>query len=207
MFVQSLMLSMLCTEALDLNASDESLAKSDNVNKGQQQQQEDAEAEAQAETLLNNNADVEQQQQQQQLQPAMVRQVNQMQQTSPEDFVCDEYRYKNKKANTTQTSGTGGLGELEQLQPLVVVLVELALSQQLIEASRGAADVRRQERWPRARSSHNSSSSPRLIRQRLSKNTNRTLVQRRRRETQIKFPTLGSASDDDDHHKLHQQQQ
>eukprot|EP00099_Drosophila_melanogaster_P003665 NP_001163560.1 potassium channel modulatory factor 1, isoform E [Drosophila melanogaster] len=110
MFVQSLMLSMLCTEALDLNASDESLAKSDNVNKGQQQQQEDAEAEAQAETLLNNNADVEQQQQQQQLQPAMVRQVNQMQQTSPEDFVCDEYRYKNKKANTTQTSGTGGLG-------------------------------------------------------------------------------------------------
>ncbi|XP_043656704.1 E3 ubiquitin-protein ligase Kcmf1 isoform X1 [Drosophila teissieri] len=109
MFVQSLMLSMLCTEALDLNASDESLAKSDNVNKGQQQQQqEDAEAEAQAETLLNNNADVEQQQQQPQ--PAMVRQVNQMQQTSPEDFVCDEYRYKNKKANTTQTSGTGGGG-------------------------------------------------------------------------------------------------
>ncbi|XP_033163964.1 E3 ubiquitin-protein ligase Kcmf1 [Drosophila mauritiana] len=108
MFVQSLMLSMLCTEALDLNASDESLAKSDNVNKGQQQQQE--EAEAQAETLLNNNADVEQQQQQQQPQPAMVRQVNQMQQTSPEDFVCDEYRYKNKKANTTQTSGTGGGG-------------------------------------------------------------------------------------------------
>ncbi|KMZ04768.1 E3 ubiquitin-protein ligase Kcmf1 [Drosophila simulans] len=107
MFVQSLMLSMLCTEALDLNASDESLAKSDNVNKGQQQQQE--EAEAQAETLLNNNADVEQQQQQQP-QPAMVRQVNQMQQTSPEDFVCDEYRYKNKKANTTQTSGTGGGG-------------------------------------------------------------------------------------------------
>ncbi|KAH8351059.1 hypothetical protein KR084_002121 [Drosophila pseudotakahashii] len=113
MFVQSLMLSMLCTEALDLNASDESLAKSDNVNKGQQQQQEDAEAEAQAETLLNNNADVEQQQQQQQQQAqpaAMVRQVNQMQQTSPEDFVCDEYRYKNKKANTTQTSGTGGGG-------------------------------------------------------------------------------------------------
>ncbi|XP_032576412.1 E3 ubiquitin-protein ligase Kcmf1 [Drosophila sechellia] len=112
MFVQSLMLSMLCTEALDLNASDESLTKSDNVNKGQQQQQE--EAEAQAETLLNNNADVEQQQQQQQQQqqpqPAMVRQVNQMQQTSPEDFVCDEYRYKNKKANTTQTSGTGGGG-------------------------------------------------------------------------------------------------
>uniref|UniRef100_B3P1U7 RING-type E3 ubiquitin transferase n=1 Tax=Drosophila erecta TaxID=7220 RepID=B3P1U7_DROER len=108
MFVQSLMLSMLCTEALDLNASDESLAKSDNVNKGQQQQQEDAEAEAQAETLLNNNADVEQQQQQPQ--QAMVRQVNQMQQTSPEDFVCDEYRYKNKKANTTQTSGTGGGG-------------------------------------------------------------------------------------------------
>ncbi|XP_017000273.2 E3 ubiquitin-protein ligase Kcmf1 [Drosophila takahashii] len=110
MFVQSLMLSMLCTEALDLNASDESLAKSDNVNKGQQQQQEDAEAEAQAETLLNNNADVEQQQQQQQQQQPMVRQVNQMQQTSPEDFVCDEYRYKNKKANTTQTSGTGGGG-------------------------------------------------------------------------------------------------
>ncbi|KAH8232306.1 hypothetical protein KR032_003977, partial [Drosophila birchii] len=111
MFVQSLMLSMLCTEALDLNASDESLAKSDNVNKGQQQQQqEDAEAEAQAETLLNNNADVEQQEQQQ-AQPAMVRQVNQMQQTSPEDFVCDEYRYKNKKANTTQqTSGTAGGG-------------------------------------------------------------------------------------------------
>ncbi|XP_017071826.1 E3 ubiquitin-protein ligase Kcmf1 [Drosophila eugracilis] len=108
MFVQSLMLSMLCTEALDLNASDESLAKSDNVNKGQKQQQEDAEAEAQAETLLNNNADVEQQQQQPQ--PAMVRQVNQMQQTSPEDFVCDEYRYKNKKANTTQTSGTAGGG-------------------------------------------------------------------------------------------------
>ncbi|XP_017018662.1 E3 ubiquitin-protein ligase Kcmf1 [Drosophila kikkawai] len=111
MFVQSLMLSMLCTEALDLNASDESLAKSDNVNKGQQQQQQDdAEAEAQAETLLNNNADVEQQEQQQQAQPAMVRQVNQMQQTSPEDFVCDEYRYKNKKANTTQTSGTAGGG-------------------------------------------------------------------------------------------------
>ncbi|KAH8307851.1 hypothetical protein KR059_000793, partial [Drosophila kikkawai] len=110
MFVQSLMLSMLCTEALDLNASDESLAKSDNVNKGQQQQQQDdAEAEAQAETLLNNNADVEQQEQQQ-AQPAMVRQVNQMQQTSPEDFVCDEYRYKNKKANTTQTSGTAGGG-------------------------------------------------------------------------------------------------
>ncbi|XP_017058586.1 E3 ubiquitin-protein ligase Kcmf1 [Drosophila ficusphila] len=106
MFVQSLMLSMLCTEALDLNASDESLVKSDNVNKGQQQQQEEAEAEAQAETLLNNNADVEQQQPQ----PAMVRQVNQMQQTSPEDFVCDEYRYKNKKANTTQTSATGGGG-------------------------------------------------------------------------------------------------
>jgi len=53
MFVQSLMLSMLCNEALDLNASEESLVKSDNVNKGQQQQQEDAEAEAQAETLLN----------------------------------------------------------------------------------------------------------------------------------------------------------
>ncbi|XP_020811899.1 E3 ubiquitin-protein ligase KCMF1 [Drosophila serrata] len=110
MFVQSLMLSMLCNEALDLNASDESLAKSDNVNKGQQQQQqEDAEAEAQAETLLNNNAEVEQQEQQQ-AQPALVRQVNQMQQTSPEDFVCDEYRYKNKKANTTQTSGTAGGG-------------------------------------------------------------------------------------------------
>jgi len=108
MFVQSLMLSMLCNEALDLNASEESLAKSDNVNKGQQQQQEDAEAEAQAETLLNNNADAEQQQQQPQ--PVMVRQVNQMQQTSPEDFVCDEYRYKNKKANTTQTSGTGSGG-------------------------------------------------------------------------------------------------
>ncbi|XP_016960945.1 E3 ubiquitin-protein ligase Kcmf1 [Drosophila biarmipes] len=106
MFVQSLMLSMLCNEALDLNASDESLAKSDNVNRGQQQ--EDAEAEAQAETLLNNNADAEQQQQPQPA--AMVRQVNQMQQTSPEDFVCDEYRYKNKKANTTQTSGTGGGG-------------------------------------------------------------------------------------------------
>ncbi|XP_016981874.1 E3 ubiquitin-protein ligase Kcmf1 [Drosophila rhopaloa] len=107
MFVQSLMLSMLCTEALDLNGSDESRAKSDNVNKGQQQQQqEEAEADAQAETLLNNNADVEQQQPQ----PAMVRQVNQMQQTSPEDFVCDEYRYKNKKANTTQTTGTAGGG-------------------------------------------------------------------------------------------------
>ncbi|KAH8383268.1 hypothetical protein KR009_007616, partial [Drosophila setifemur] len=99
MFVQSLMLSMLCTEALDLNASDESLAKSDNVNRGQQE--EDAEAE----TLLNNNADVEEQQQPQQ---AMVRQVNQMQQTSPEDFVCDEYRFKNKKANATQTGGGGG---------------------------------------------------------------------------------------------------
>jgi len=84
MFVQSLMLSMLCNEALDLNASEESLVKSDNVNKGQQQQQEDAEAEAQAETLLNNNADAEQQQQQPQ--PVMVRQVNQMQQTSPEDL-------------------------------------------------------------------------------------------------------------------------
>ncbi|KAH8278383.1 hypothetical protein KR018_001467, partial [Drosophila ironensis] len=111
MFVQSLMLSMLCTEALDLNDSDESLAKSDNVNK--EQQQDDAEAEAQAETLLNNNADVEQQQQQQQPpQAVMVRQVNQMQQTSPEDFVCEEYRYKNKKANATQTSGAlvGGAG-------------------------------------------------------------------------------------------------
>ncbi|EDV43328.2 uncharacterized protein Dana_GF18435, isoform C [Drosophila ananassae] len=104
MFVQSLMLSMLCTEALDLNDSNESLSKSDNVNKGQQQQQDEAEAE----TLLNNNADVEQLPQ-----PAMVRQVNQMQQTSPEDFVCDEYRYKNKKANTTQSgaaSGVGGVG-------------------------------------------------------------------------------------------------
>ncbi|KAH8318793.1 hypothetical protein KR074_006548, partial [Drosophila pseudoananassae] len=102
MFVQSLMLSMLCTEALDLNDSDESLSKSDNVNKGQQQQQQD---DAEAETLLNNNADVEQQPQ-----PAMVRQVNQMQQTSPEDFVCDEYRYKNKKANTTQSGAASGVG-------------------------------------------------------------------------------------------------
>ncbi|EDV93547.1 GH18223 [Drosophila grimshawi] len=114
MFVQSLLLSLLCTEELDLNASndedDDCLVKSDNVNKEQnggdssQQQQEEQE------TLLNNNADEQQQQlQQQQQQRAVVRQVNQMQQTSPEDFVCDEYRYKNKKANnttaTTQTSG------------------------------------------------------------------------------------------------------
>ncbi|XP_034484318.1 E3 ubiquitin-protein ligase Kcmf1 [Drosophila innubila] len=117
-FVQSLLLSLLCTEELDLNAANddgECLAKSDNVNKEQnsgdsqkqQQQQEEQE------TLLNNNAD-EQQQQQQQQQRAVVRQVNQMQQTSPEDFVCDEYRYKNKKANntsaTTQTSGTAATG-------------------------------------------------------------------------------------------------
>ncbi|XP_033232623.1 E3 ubiquitin-protein ligase Kcmf1 isoform X3 [Drosophila pseudoobscura] len=108
MFVQSLLLSMLCTEALDLNASNESIdgmAKSDNVNKGQQQQQQQQQQQEEEDTLLNNNADVEQQQQ---AQPAIVRQVNQMQQTSPEDFVCDEYRYKNKKANTTQTSGTAG---------------------------------------------------------------------------------------------------
>ncbi|XP_064549980.1 E3 ubiquitin-protein ligase Kcmf1 [Drosophila montana] len=115
MFVQSLLLSLLCTEELDLNASNEDgdcLAKSDNVNKeqngGDSQQQQQQQQEEQ-ETLLNNNADEQQQQQQR----AVVRQVNQMQQTSPEDFVCDEYRYKNKKANTTattQTSGTSATG-------------------------------------------------------------------------------------------------
>ncbi|EDX13684.1 GD20827 [Drosophila simulans] len=95
MFVQSLMLSMLCTEALDLNASDESLAKSDNVNKGQQQQQE--EAEAQAENAVE---------QQCRCGAAAAATAT----AGDEDFVCDEYRYKNKKANTTQTSGTGGGG-------------------------------------------------------------------------------------------------
>ncbi|KAH8312386.1 hypothetical protein KR044_010483, partial [Drosophila immigrans] len=117
-FVQSLLLSLLCTEELDLNAASDDgdcLAKSDNVNKEQNSEQQQQEEE---DTLLNNNAADEQQQQQQhqqQLQRAVVRQVNQMQQTSPEDFVCDEYRYKNKKANnttaTTQTSaGTAATG-------------------------------------------------------------------------------------------------
>ncbi|XP_017855686.1 PREDICTED: E3 ubiquitin-protein ligase KCMF1 isoform X1 [Drosophila arizonae] len=120
MFVQSMLLSLLCTEELDLNVPNEDgdcLAKSDNVNKEQngsdsdnkQQQQQQQEEQ---ETLLNNNADEQQQQQQQQR--AVVRQVNQMQQTSPEDFLCDEYRYKSKKANnttaTTQTSGTAATG-------------------------------------------------------------------------------------------------
>ncbi|ALC47112.1 CG11984, partial [Drosophila busckii] len=129
MFVQSVWLSLLCTEQLDLNAANDdgdSLAKSDNVNKDQndggsnnsssssnsnQQQQEQ-------DTLLNNNAQ-EQQQEQQPQQERMARQVNQMQQTSPEDFVCDEYRYKNKKANnttaTTQTSGTAAAGGMNTL--------------------------------------------------------------------------------------------
>ncbi|KAL7728346.1 hypothetical protein ACLKA6_007441 [Drosophila palustris] len=112
-FVQALLMSLLSTEELSAaNDDGDCLAKSDNVNKDQnsgdsqkqQQQQEEQE------TLLNNNADEQQQQQQR----AVVRQVNQMQQTSPEDFVCDEYRYKNKKANnssaTTQTSGTAATG-------------------------------------------------------------------------------------------------
>ncbi|XP_068155663.1 E3 ubiquitin-protein ligase Kcmf1 [Drosophila tropicalis] len=118
MFAETLLLSMLCAEALDLNADTDdndddsgNMAKSDNVNKEQKQQKQQQDEE---DTLLNNNANEPEQQQQ----PAMVRQVNQMQQTSPEDFVvCDEYRYKNKKANnsttttttTTQTSG-GGVG-------------------------------------------------------------------------------------------------
>ncbi|EDW80711.2 uncharacterized protein Dwil_GK11423 [Drosophila willistoni] len=118
MFAETLLLSMLCAEALDLNADSDynddddsgDMAKSDNVNKEQKQQKQQQDEE---DTLLNNNANEPGQQQQ----PAMVRQVNQMQQTSPEDFVvCDEYRYKNKKANnsttttttTTQTSGGGG---------------------------------------------------------------------------------------------------